>query len=234
MDEHQRKRVALILAHELELARRAATQEANAIYAAHGAKGTLGGSVTVKQVVGAIGANADRLLDKLIDVVGKIARNRESFAMIDKAIVEHFDDVQGEVRNTARMASGRAAQEALPSVANATEALFAQIKTDMWARLEIEKFEFELDELVAAPLETSKATSFKNPGGKPLAAHWDEMWSSIAVQLWEGSLEPKSQADVSRAMLDWFAFEGIDIGETAVRSRARQLWLKYEAALLSR
>jgi hypothetical protein len=132
------------------------------------------------------------------------------------------------------MASGRGMKEATPSVANATNELFAQIKTDMWARLEIEKFEFELDELVAAPLQSPPVSSPKNPGGKPLAAHWDDMWSSIAVQLWQGDLQPKTQADISNAMLEWFSLAGIEIGETAVRARARQLWLKYEAANLSK
>ncbi len=71
--------------------------------------------------------------------------------------------------------------------------------------------------------------SAPNRGGKPLAAHWDELWSSIAVQLWNGDLQPKTQADIKRAMLEWFTAKEIDVGETAVTDRARQLWLKIEA-----
>lgn len=233
MDEHQRKRVELILAHELELARRAANQAAQAVYAEHGARGRLGSGATVKVVLQSIEANANSLLDKLIEVIGKFARNGEAFAMIDTAITNHFEDVKGEVQEAARMASGLGKLEATPSIANAANELFAQAQTDMWKRLEIEKFAFELDELVAAPPQAPTAFSPKNSGGKPLAAHWDDMWSSIAVQLWEGKLDPKTQADISRAMLDWFAAAGQEIGETAVRSRARQLWLKYEAAKLA-
>lgn len=104
MDEHQRKQVELILAHELELSRRAANQATNAVYAAHSAKGRLGSGATVKVVLEAIGENASGLLDKLIDVIGKFARNREAFALIDAAIADHFDDVNGEVQGAARMA----------------------------------------------------------------------------------------------------------------------------------
>jgi hypothetical protein len=231
MDEHQRKRVELILAHELELARRATNQAANAIYAGHSAKGSLGSGATNKAVLKAIEANANGLLDKLIEVIGKFARNREAFALIDAAITDHFDDVKGEVQRAARMVSGRRAQEATPSAAKMTDDMFGQIKTDMWQRLEIEKFEFELDELVAAPVESLPVSLPKNKGGKPLAPHWDQMWSSIAVRLWLGDLKPKRQADVKEAMLAWFAENEIGIGDTAVTERARQLWQKMEATL---
>lgn len=230
MDEHQRKRVELILAHELGLARRAANQAAQAVYAEHGAKGRLGSGATVKVVLEAIGENVNGLLDRLIDIIGQFARNREAFAMIDAAMTNHFDDVNGEVQGAARMASGLGAKEVIPSIANAANERFAQIKTDMWARLEIEKFAFELDELVAAPTLASTAPWPKNSGGKPLARHWDDMWSSIAVKLWLGDLKPMSQADVKVAMLAWFTANEIVIGDTAVTERARQLWLKMEAA----
>ncbi len=72
----------------------------------------------------------------------------------------------------------------------------------------------------------AKSTSvpINNTGGKPLAKHWDAMWSAIAVQLYSGDLIPKTQADIERAMLDWLSAEGIDAGERTVRNRARALW----------
>lgn len=56
------------------------------------------------------------------------------------------------------------------------------------------------------------------------------MWAHIAVKLWTGDLQPKSQADVKRAMMEWFTAGSIEIGDTAVTERARQLWLQLEAA----
>ncbi len=35
---------------------------------------------------------------------------------------------------------------------------------------------------------------------KPLAAHWDEMWAAVAVMLYTGDLQPRTQADIERAM----------------------------------
>lgn len=64
----------------------------------------------------------------------------------------------------------------------------------------------------------------RNPGGKPLAAHWDRMWAAIAIKLWSGELNPKSQGDVKKAMIDWFNQAEIEIGDTALTQRARQRW----------
>jgi hypothetical protein len=73
-------------------------------------------------------------------------------------------------------------------------------------------------------------SSHRNAGGKPLAKHWDAMWADIAVQLWTGDLQPLSQADVKRAMQRWFDDHEIDVGDTALVDRARQLWQRMEAA----
>ncbi|MEM6827114.1 MAG: hypothetical protein AAF553_04150 [Pseudomonadota bacterium] len=50
------------------------------------------------------------------------------------------------------------------------------------------------------------------------------MWAYIAVQLWAGDLKPKKQADVKKAMFEWLSANEIEVGDTAVTQRARQLW----------
>jgi hypothetical protein len=54
------------------------------------------------------------------------------------------------------------------------------------------------------------------------------MWAAISVALYTGDLQPKTQADIERAMHDWLASNSIDAGDTAVRTRARKLWHKLE------
>ncbi len=56
------------------------------------------------------------------------------------------------------------------------------------------------------------------------------MWADIAVKLWLGELQPKTQADVKRAMFAWFNENEIVVGDTAVTQRARQLWQKIQNA----
>lgn len=44
--------------------------------------------------------------------------------------------------------------------------------------------------------------------------------------LYAGDLQPKTQADIERAMKDWLASQELDVGDTSVRERARHLWVK--------
>ena len=232
MDEPQRQQIALIHAHELDLANRDANREANAIYAANSFKGVLQSGATVRQVVRAIGTATEILLDKLLRATGSVTKGAGSFNMIQLAIDDHFANVQVEVDRAARMASGRSAQAAVPSVAKAANELFDGVKSDIRARLEIERFAFKSIAQDPAPIAHAHplVTAPKNKGGKPLAAHWDQMWSSIAVRLWLGDLQPERLSHVKEAMLAWFADKEIEIGDTAITERARQLWQKMEDA----
>ena len=233
MNERQRSQIALIIAHELDLAQRATEQEARAIFAAHSAKGTLGSGVTVIAVSTAIGGGSDRLLTALIEKVGSIANDPEAFELIASALETHFGNAEGEVVTSTRMASRRGPGEPDPSILGAAMKLFNEIKSDIRARIEIARFTFdgEKADQPAQRLSVDDPAPMMrvNKGGKPLAAHWDEMWASIAVALWTGDLDPKTQADVKRAMLAWFEDQDIEISNTPVVERARALWLKIEA-----
>lgn len=233
MNERQRQQVALIVAHELELAERGAKRENNAVFAANSAKGILGSGATVKAVSSAIGAGSNDLLNTLLDKVGAVSRTPESHAQISAALEQHFANVEPEVVRSATMATRRGPGDPHSGILQVAMNLFDQIKSDMRAKIEIERFAFEATATEVGEADASIAdppSPRVNKGGKPLAAHWDGMWASIAVQLWTGDLQPKSQADIKRAMLNWFNAKEIDVGDTAVTERARQLWQNVEAS----
>lgn len=110
------------------------------------------------------------------------------------------------------------------------------IRSNLTRQIDIHRFTFNQplhaqssDVIVAPPSVSDIATPAKNPGGKPLAKHWDAMWAAIAFKLYAGDIQPSSQADIERAMKDWFAENNLDIGDTAIRGRARTLWTKIQA-----
>lgn len=233
MDERQQSQVARVITHELDLARRRTASATGAIYASHSAKGILGSGATVKAVSRALGEGADTLLNVLLEKVGQITRTTDAFEAVSDALQQHFAAMEPEVVKSATMASRRVGGDPAPSIVQAAMTLFDQIKADINARIDIERFGFALpkeSEVHTIPAMSSTAVVAKNKGGKPLAAHWDAMWSHIAVQLWTGDLNPKSQADIKRAMFDWFNANSIDVGDTGVTDRARQLWLAIEVA----
>jgi hypothetical protein len=73
-------------------------------------------------------------------------------------------------------------------------------------------------------LAGTNAQSSKPSGGRPPKPFWDELWASVAAALYNGDLDPKRQADVEKAMLNWAANNGHEIGEATVRRAARLLW----------
>jgi hypothetical protein len=50
------------------------------------------------------------------------------------------------------------------------------------------------------------------------------MWAAVAVALYTGDLNPKSQADIERAMAGFLEAQGRDPATSTVRQRARRLW----------
>ncbi len=236
MGNEQRKQIRLILDNADDLARKAVRDRLKAIYADHAAKGMLQSGGTVKVAVRAVEEEAHRLIVGSLDQVAPVAKDVEAYAMIRLTFDGFLSFLNAELDGIAKMAVGGAASLArFRNAAVSAHSLLADAQTRLNRQLELHRFVFiesapkAIMPTVAQSLsETLPAT--KNRGGKPLARHWDDMWSTIAVQLYIGDLEPKTQADISRAMMGWFIDHGIEIGETAIRDRARQLWLKYEAA----
>lgn len=82
-------------------------------------------------------------------------------------------------------------------------------------------------EALIAPAMASRDTPSgppARPGGRPPAEWWDDLWVEMCRQLYAGDLQPKKQADIERAMMDWAARHGHDTGISTIRPRARKLW----------
>jgi len=61
-------------------------------------------------------------------------------------------------------------------------------------------------------------------GGSPPIAWWDELWVEICRQIYLAELIPNRQADITRAMHNFAAARGYDVGDTAIRERSSKLW----------
>lgn len=140
--------------------------------------------------------------------------------------------MDGKVDRIATVAGGKVDADGNSDNAYlAARDLFSKMKVRLERQLEIHRFTFTVPAPAVEALPSARMLPFqKNEGGKPLARHWDEMWAEIAVRLWTGDLQPQTQADVKRAMLEWLNANNIDAGESTVVPRARQLWQKIEAA----
>lgn len=159
--------------------------------------------------------------EDLILRVGQITRTALAFDEIEKTVRAILKRFFLELVGIAfRACEGHPATNARSSGFDQ----FYIMQSDVEAELAIARPRFMSGQPIRP--EESLGGTHQNKGGKPLAAHWDEMWANVAVQLWSGGLAPKTQADITQAMLNWFAAKDIDVGRTAVTERARALWLQ--------
>ncbi|TCJ37378.1 hypothetical protein [Parafrankia sp. BMG5.11] len=213
----------LIAARAVDRAKEDFLEKAAAIYASYSGMGRLHSGSTIlaafKEMERAVGS----ALSSLLADVGNVARTDEAFAEIESAVQRIFKSLGPEVGEVVRMAG----QVPGSSASSAAYGHYLDVKKTIEADLIIARHNFLRADSYERKL--AKVPSPPNRGGKPLAAHWDEMWAAIAIQLWAGDLQPKTQAEITRAMLAWFSAQDIDVGDTAVTERARRLWLQIEA-----
>lgn len=205
---------------------RAVEQAHNALYAKHSAQGCLQSGATVKASLKLNEDFANKYINQAIELVGKVAQDEDAFGLIVSHLTATFRTFEAHNATAARHACGGPSRTPRPSVIKAADAQFAEIRDIVFQRLQIEKFEF-VESVPAKPMPEGNHIA-KNPGGKPLAAHWDAMWATVAAELWNGDIEPKTQKDIKEAMFKWFNNAGIDIGDTTVTQRARRLWQAME------
>lgn len=239
MDHLERAQIRLLLEHLGSEYDRTCSDAQKAMHAEHSAKGLLRSGATVKAAIRIAEDQSDTFVDKQIDAVTAVAQDIDAFNLIVAELTARFRGREAELANAIRLAtSGQG--DRFASVQREGERLFAEMRARVFKRLEIHRFSFTrptkgdlaaigVEPRTVAPIPEARPKP-KNSGGLPLAEHWDAMWADIAVKLWTGDLAPKSQADIKRAMFAWFNAKEIEIGDTAVTQRARQLWQKIQAS----
>ncbi len=230
MDEVARAQIRLILVNADDHARLAVKSRLQAIYADHGSKGALHSSSTLKVCVRAMEEQGSRLISDCVDLVSTVAKNTEAFAMLSEANSLFISFLRDELNGVLNMAAPMGgSQLAMQSMVEAAQRLLADVQARLDQQLQIHRYTFTVPyrppaQAEPTPIQAAAKSENVNKGGKPRAEHWEDMWSSIAAQLYDGDLKPATQADIERAMMGWCVDKQIEIGETAIRERARKLW----------
>lgn len=236
MHEAARAHIRLILVNADDHARLAVKSRLQAIYAEHGSKGVLHFSSTLKACVRAMEEQANRFISDCVDLISAIAKDAEAFAMLNEANSLFISFLREEMNGVLNMAAPMGGNQlAMQSMVEAAQGLFADAQARLERQLQIHMFAFTGPYRPPAPAEPTIAQAAAKPdegnkGGRPRAEHWEDMWSRIAAQLYDGDLKPATQADIERAMMGWCVDKKIEIGETAIRERARKLWKNINSA----
>lgn len=232
MSPEQRDQIRLILDHLIRGAESDFSSRMDIMYAANSARGILRSGYTIKRGLSVMELLATSLIDESIEQISKVAMDVEAFALI-KAVVTKFETFQKrKLDSIVQKATGHT-RESNQSRAQyqATDRLFEELWSNAHRQLEIHRYSFTRPTSEPSSLHASiSGTAPRGVGGRPRAAHWDELWAEISMQLYEGDLQPSKQVDIENAMKDWFASQGIDVGDTPIRDRARALWRRWESS----
>ena len=242
MDDPARAHVRLLLEDASARAQESVKRGIKRSYAAHAKRSGQNRPPSVATLTDAVDifeAETAGLIARSVAGVAAVTNDVEAFEMIVASTDAFKRFFQNEFDKVVKTTTG--ATTNTPIVVRAVaenRARLTEACTSYQRQLELDRFSFTA--LIAPTPDSAMPATYtdaksppKNRGGKPLAKHWDEMWAAIAFRFWLGDFDPKTQRDVTEAMLDWFTTNEIDVGQTAVTSRARTLWLKIEASRLS-
>lgn len=221
MTPNSNRQIQLILRHEVKSQIAALSSRLNAIYAAHAAVGRLQSGATVKVALEAMGQMVRDSLDRLGPRILQISPDPDAHNALATAITDLLELFREHVSDVLRMAGGKKANPLVGSADQKAFTIFGELEADIETRLEILSFEFNPS--MQLKQETRK-TLVSNKGGRPPAEFWDDMWAAIASALYVGDLDPKSQADIERAMASWIDANGQSAADSTIRRRARRLW----------
>ena len=225
VDTAARNQIRLILNDLTSKSEKAFSERVANIYSRHAAKGYLKSGATVKVALIAAEQISDSMISSTVNQVAPVAKDVEAFAMICEAVDRHFAKLAASMDAVAKVASGQPATVSINnSVRTASKREFASLQATLTRRLEIHRFTFTQPSRAAISLPDTSATSKPRKGGRPPSEFWDDMWAAIAASLYNGELQPKSQADVERAMTDWIEGGGFSAAVSTIRARARRLW----------
>ena len=227
MSPNARRQIELILNDALKGYTATLNSRLQAMYADHSAKGRLHSGATVQVAVRTMDEIASEAVERMPSKILAIARDSEAYSAFRAAMGDLVTSFRDEMAKAIRMASGRMPCEPSPSIERASYELFGEMESKITRKIEIAEFSFSgQPDAPVAPSPSSPPTKT----GRPRGACWDDMWAAIAVDLYDGKLKPKSQADLEQAMLKWIEESGYSAAVSTVRARARRLWDRIQAS----
>jgi len=224
VNPQERAQIRLILEHNLDLNQNEFRKRVKALQISNASKGLLRSGATIKAAIRVMEELATAFVKDCTDHVIAVSRDPDAFKLIQETLTELQNFLRSELDPIICLATGHTRESRQSGSAyRESDRLFADQEMRTKRQLELHRFSFVSRLTVPTAIQPPQIER-KNAGGRPLGRHWDEMWASIAVMLYIGDLKAETQADIERAMKDWFAQKDLDVGDTPVRDRARMLW----------
>lgn len=83
-------------------------------------------------------------------------------------------------------------------------------------------------ESLPSPISNPEKVTAPERRGRPPKEWWGDLWVEMCRQIYAGDLQPKTQADIERAMLNWATSNEHEMSEATARKAARKLFPIFE------
>lgn len=170
--------------------------------------------------------SAFELFDKIIDSISLIPMSEELVLKVKQLVLDYVDGFGNFYTDMLfDWTCSNLGPDDINLARKAVDARFGSTQSYLLDAIEVRCYK-----ITAAQCSTSvdliKLDQGIEPrkGGRPPSEFWDDMWAAIAAALYDGTLNPKTQADVERAMTEWISANGSSAANSTVRARARRLW----------
>jgi hypothetical protein len=87
----------------------------------------------------------------------------------------------------------------------------------------------DIEELIPEESAVPALTEQPGKGGRPPADWWEDLLIDLCFKHFRGELQPKTQADIVRAMRGWMTEREFEAADSTVRKRAQKLWNAIES-----
>lgn len=225
--------IELLLERHVDTSKQAVAEQLQQVVTEQNRKGLLHSSMTAQKSLEVLELSAVAFVRDAAHELATFAKREGTFERFERECEQFLSFLSGQFdQYVSKALGGRGSRSRAPNFythfSKRWDDTQSRVRRDVQI-LRLEWSENGADGELKTTTEPSIVPS-RNMGGRPLAAHWDGMWASIAVQLWSGELHPKKQADISSAMFEWFNSQEIEVGDTAVTQRARKLWQAIQAS----
>jgi hypothetical protein len=227
VSDEQRQQIRLVLEDLRERAQAEMRLGVQKVFQRHSARGLLRSSMTAMAGARELEERLSGLVGKAVEQVKPVAVTDEAYVMIVDMVEDFIVSMKAQIDEIVRVAEGRPRGSAGPEMASRRTVLTLFEQGVARGRRELELHRFTFGQSARAPDVNHPPAPVKrniSNAGRPPAEFWDDMWAHIAGTLYRGDLQPRSQADIEKAMAGWIEDRSYKAAPSTVRARARRLW----------
>ena len=229
MNATKHEQVSLSLQSLTDQSRAALNESIKHLYGIQAASGHLRSSSTVQTAVSIMEKSGEIFIATGVRKASALARTIDAFSILQISAEVYIRFMELKLDDVLQMSGAAKDRMVMTAEYREGKLLFEAVRSKLIRHIESHRVAFLPADTVSFTTTSVNVSSEisqppKNRGGKPMSPHWDDMWATLAVKLYSGELNPKTQAEIEEAIKQWFSDNSLEIGDTAARGRARKLW----------